>query len=204
LYEAGLAQYNEELKTANQKMTTIRPAMQALKLIPQVVTGIGTPQFNQVVALAKNTGLIPVTANDPTAVYQELNKKLAQWVDQRGRRSDADLALQEAGSASAKTQIQPALLKLVKDGIALDRIDSAKALSYQDKDYQNYGKRSAAFPQSVDERAFTIDMMDPKERNKLLDDMEKQYKKGTAEGKRFAKSLEIVNRLREPLGIMID
>jgi hypothetical protein len=206
MYATGLQQYTEELKNANNKMTSIRPAMTALKLIPQVTTGIGTPQFNNVVALLKNAGVIPTQTadDDPTAIYQQINKYLAQYVGSRGSRSDADLANQEAGSPSAKHQIQPALLKLVKNGIALDRIDAAKALAYEGKDYQNYAKRSAAFPQSVDERAFSIDMMEPKERSALLKKMEAEYEKGSAEGKRFERSLAIALKLREPLGIVLN
>jgi hypothetical protein len=206
MYATGLQQYTEELKNANNKMTSIRPAMLALKLIPQVTTGIGTPQFNNVVALLKNAGVIPTQTadDDPTAIYQQINKYLAQYVGTRGSRSDADLANQEAGSPSAKHQIQPALLKLVKNGIALDRIDAAKALAYEGKDYQNYAKRSAAFPQSVDERAFQLDMMEPKEAKALIKKMNEAYEKGTAEGKRFNHSLGLAIKLREPLGMVLN
>jgi hypothetical protein len=206
MYATGLQQYTEELKNANNKMTSIRPAMLALKLIPQVTTGIGTPQFNNVVALLKNAGVIPTQTadDDPTAIYQQINKYLAQYVGTRGSRSDADLANQEAGSPSAKHQIQPALLKLVKNGIALDRIDAAKALAYEGKDYQNYAKRSAAFPQSVDERAFQLDMMEPKEAKALIKKMNEAYEKGTAEGKRFNYSLGLAIKLREPLGMVLN
>lgn len=195
MFEEGQKQLANDQELATQKLTAIKPALQALPLLKDLRTGPTTEGFNKAVAILKANNIIPTTANDPTAIYQEVNKKLSQYVASSpvGQRSDAAQTLAEASSPSPKTQINPALIKLTKDAIILDRVQAARPNAFEGNDLSKYGKHRSTFPASVDERAFGLDLMEPEERNKLLQEMKK--KQNTAEGKKFLKSLEIVDRL---------
>lgn len=195
MFEAGKAQLAQDQELATQKLTAIKPAMQALPLLKDLRSGPGTEQFNKAVAFMKANGILSTaTANDPTAIYQEVNKKLSQYVSSSpiGQRSDAAQTLAEASSPSPKTQINPALVKLTKDAIILDRVQAARPGAFEGNDLSKYGQHRSTFPASIDERAFGLDLMEPKERVALIKDMQK--KKNTFEGKRFWKSLAIVDK----------
>lgn len=196
LFDEGKKQLVEDQQVALDRSNAIKPALQAYKLLKDIRSGPGTAQWNTALAFAKANNILDIgNENDPTAVYQEVNKKLSQYVQGAGTRSDADLASREASSPSAKTQIKPALIKLTRDAIALDRIKIAMPTAFEGKDYSKVGNHRATFPQKIDERAFTLDMLDlekPGERQKLIDDMKK--KQNTPEGKKFWKSLEIADK----------
>jgi hypothetical protein len=206
LYTSGQQQFTKDQDEAVATLQAVKPLEQAVKLLRNntIATGPGTAPWTNVVAFLKAQGVININENDPTAVYQELNKKLAQYVANRGNRSDADLANREASSPSAKTQIVPAIMKIAKDQIALDRVQAARALSFEtdkrNKDFVKYGDYRGNFPKSVDERAFSLDLMPRAERDKFLSEMNEKYKKGTAEGKKFYRSLQIANKLYFPDG----
>lgn len=208
MFEIGKKQLAEDQELATQKLTAIKPAMQVLPLLKDLRSGPTTETFTRAVATLKANGIIPTgtAENDPTAIRQIVNKKLADYVRSNpvGQRSDAAQHLSEKASPTASEQINPALVKLTKDAIVLDRVQAARAGAFtkeiKDKDgktitvphddLSKYGNHRSTFPARVDERAFGIDLMEPAERKKLLDDMVK--KKDTFEGKKFWKSLQIV------------
>ncbi len=210
-FEEGRKQYNSDIELATARQTALKPILQALPLLKTLQTsGPGSNAFNTAVAGLKNFGILPTgVSNDPTAIYQEVEKKLAQYVSSNpvGQRSDAAQALTEAGNPNPNHQIRPALIQLAQDAVALDRLAAARAPSFTqgttDKDgnvtqnprtdFQNYQTFRAGFPPSIDEKAFKLDMMEPKDRTALLDDMKK--KQNTPEGKRFWKSLQTVKDL---------
>ena len=101
-------------------------------------------------------------------------------------RSDASQILAEAGSPNPKKQILPALQNLTRDAIALDRVQILKPNAFKGTDYQNYIKHEGNFPQSVDEKALTLDLMDDKERNSLVTKMQRDYEKGDMTAKKKA------------------
>lgn len=201
LFEEGRKALSEDQSLATDKLTAIKPALQALPLIKQLsFSGPLTGKITEIGATLKNLGIIPTaTKDDQTAITQEVIKKLNQYVSNNpvGQRSDAAQTLAEAASPSPKTQILPALLKLTKDAIILDRVQAARAGAFTDAngnqrtDLQNYGQHRSTFPASVDERAFGLDLMKPEERDKLLDEMLK--KQNTFEGKKFWRSMNIVH-----------
>ncbi len=199
LFEEGKKQLTEDQALATQRLTAIKPAQQALSLMEGLRTGPGTETFNKAVAFLKANGIINVDQNDPTAIYQEVSKKLAQYIQGNpiGQRSDAAQVLAEASSPNMSTQISPALIKLTRDAIALDRVQASRPGAFKGNPAE-YGAHRSSFPQSIDERAFTIDLFSPVERTALLNDMKK--KKDTPEGKKFWKSLAIANEqeLLEP------
>ena len=131
LFEAGRKAYEEDQALATQKLTAIKPALLALDKIPDLRSGPGTKTFNEAIAALKAIGVIPTaTKDDPTAVYQEVNKYLHQYLKGRGGRSDADLQAAEDSSPNPGTQINPALLKLTQTAVAQDRIEAARANAF--------------------------------------------------------------------------
>lgn len=198
LFEEGKKLYTADQDVSTQKLTQIKPVVAALPIIESIRSGPGTEAFTKAVAGLKTWGLISTAAeNDPTALYQEASKKLAQYVSQSGlaQRSDAAQTLAEAASPNPKTQISPALIKLTKDAIIYDRIQAMRSVAFQGNDYSKYGAHRATFPSTIDSKAVGLDLMKPEDRYKLIDEMKK--KKNTPEGKKFWKSLELVHPVLE-------
>lgn len=195
-FEAGRNMYVEDQKTATSKLTQLKPMEQALKIMPELSgSGIGTEPFNKIRAAAINLGVIKADEKDPTVVYQEVNKKLSQYVSQNGSRSDASLAQAENSNPDVKHQVLPALIKLTRDTIAQDRIIAARANAFGDeKDYSKYIKHSAKFPQEMDPRAFQLDLMAPEERTKLLKSEQTKAAKGNKKAIQFFNSLQIADK----------
>lgn len=195
MFEQGVKDYASDQDLATQKLTAIKPALQALPYLKNLQTGPGTHQLNNLLAAAKAFGILNINPNDPVAIRQEVEKKLAQYLGTNpvGQRSDAAQTLASAGSPNPSIQINPALIKLTKDAIALDRVQAARSSAFESKDFSKYGNHRSTFPAKMDERAFGLDMMEPEDRNKLLSDMKK--KRDTTEGKKFWSSLAIVDKL---------
>jgi hypothetical protein len=199
LFEKGTQAYTEDQAQALARATALKPAEQALKLLPGLRSGPTTEAFNKAVAALKANGIIDTdTKNDPTAIYQEVNKKLSQYVGNNPNvsRSDAGQALAEAGSPSVSHQISPALIKLTRDAIALDRVQIARPNAFEGNDYQNYGKHRATFPQSIDERAFGLGDLPKDEAKSLVKTMYDKYKKNPndPEAKKFLRSYDIAKK----------
>lgn len=202
LFEEGKKIYTQDQQNASIRAQSIKPAIQALKLMtPALATGPGTAQFNDLVAAAKAWGVVDTKAeNDPTVMRQELEKKLAQYVGGSpiAQRSDAAQTLAEAGSPNPKKQILPALQALTRDAIALDRVQILKPQAFKGQKFDDYVKHTGNFPQSVDEKALTLDLMDDKEREKLVTKMKSEYKNGDgAAKKRATKFFETLQLARD-------
>lgn len=200
MFEEGKHQLAEDQLLAAQKMTAVKPALEGLKLLPGLRSGPGTEPFNKAVAFLKANNLISTEQeNDPTVVYQEANKYLSQYLKGRGGRSDADLAAAEKSSPNVGVQLNPALQNLTRTAIAQDRIEAARANAFTQggrTDYQNYGAHRAAFPQSIDDKAFQLDLMDPDKSAKLVDQMHDKYKKNPKDKDaiKFFNSLDIAKK----------
>lgn len=190
LFEEGKKIYTADQQNASTRAQAIKPAIGALKLMtPALATGPGTAQFNDLVAAAKAWGIVDTKAeNDPTVMRQELEKKLAQYVGGSpvAQRSDAAQTLAEAGSPNPKKQILPALQALTRDAIALDRVQILKPQAFKGQKFDDYVKHTGNFPQSVDEKALTLDLMEDKEREKLVTKMKSEYKNGDSTAKKRA------------------
>lgn len=201
LFQQGLAEYTKDQQNAASKMLAAKPAIQALPLMqtPGFLSGPLTDQFTKAVAGLKSIGLIDIAnENDPTAIRQEVVKKLSQYVSSSpvAARSDAAQTLKEASSPSPNVQILPALIKLTKDTIALDRLEAAMPNAFKGKDYQNYIKHKGNFPQNIDEKAFILDLENDGGR-KIVDEMSKKLQsKNLSErnkANKFFKSLQIAD-----------
>lgn len=208
LFEAGKAQLVTDQNDATGRLTALKPALQALPLLKDLTTGIGTETYNKAIAGLSNLGLVPQGVTDKAAAYQIVNKKLADYLRSSplAGRSDAAQALSQSASPDPKGQINQALVKLTKDAIVLDRVQIArpgaftketvgpdgKTVHSPNGELDKYGEHRSTFPGKVDERAFGIDLMEPKDRQKLLDEMHK--KQNTFEGKKFWTGLSIAVR----------
>lgn len=190
LFEEGKKAYAADQLASSTRAQAVKPAIQALKLMtPALATGPGTAQFNDLVAAAKAWGIVDTKAeNDTTVMRQELEKKLAQYVGGSpvAQRSDAAQTLAEAGSPNPKKQILPALQALTRDAIALDRVQMLKPQAFKSQKFDEYIRHTGNFPQSVDEKALTLDLMDDKDRDKLVTKMKSEYKNGDAAAKKRA------------------
>ncbi len=197
LFEEGKKSYTEDQLSASARSQAIKPAIQALKLMPGLATGPGTAQFNDLVAAAKAWGIVDTKAeNDPTVLRQEIEKKLAQYVGGSpiANRSDAAQTLAEAGSPNPKKQILPALQNLTRDAIALERVNILKPQAFKGTDYQNYIKHQGTFPGNIDEKALSLDMIPEGDRAKLVNRMVTMYKNGNADEK--ARANKFLNTLK--------
>jgi len=201
LFAEGKDAYTKDQLASSAKALAIKPAIQALKVMPGLTTGPGTAQWNDLVATAKAWGIVDTRAeNDPTVMRQELEKKLAQYVGNSSiaQRSDAAQTLAEAGSPNPKKQILPALQSLTRDAIAFDRVQMLAPQAFKGKDYENYIKHKGTFPNSIDEKALSLDLMDEKERDKLVTKMKSDYKNGDgAAKKRATKFFESVQAAKD-------
>lgn len=200
LFEEGKKAYTADQLASSAKMLAAKPAIQALPLMQTegFMSGPLTDQFTKIVAGLKSTGLINIADDaDPTAIRQEVAKKLYQYVSNSpvGQRSDAAQTLREASSPNPNVQILPALIKLTKDAIALDRIEAAMPNAFRGQNFEGYLKHKGTFPQSVDEKAFTLDLEPPEKSAKLVDSMAKKLQSNNSrersEAEKFFKSLRI-------------
>lgn len=197
MFEEGKKALMEDQANAAQKMTAVKPAILAMKLLPGLRSGPGTEPFQKAVAFLKANNVISTDQEkDPTVIYQEANKYLSQYLKGRGGRSDADLEAAAKSSPNVGTQLNPALQNLTRSAVAQDRIEAARPTAFEGSDYSKYGNHRATFPQSIDERAFSLDLMPPAESKKLVDQMHDKYKKNpkSVEALKFFHSLDIAKK----------
>lgn len=222
-FAEGQKQLAADQDMATQRLTAIKQAQQALPLMKGIMSGPTTGTFTNALATAKAYGIIPTSVNDPVIARQEVLKKLNAYVASSplAGRSDAGLLQTEASSPNPNIQNLPALTKLTQDAIALDRVQAARAgaftktangppdangkptqIQVPEDDLSKYPTHRSTFPAQVDERAFGLDNMEPKERDELMANMTKGLnrtdKNGkpnpTFEAKKFFKSLNIVDQ----------
>jgi hypothetical protein len=189
MFDEGKAQYLADQNNAKSKLEGLRPAILALSKLDDLRTGPGTPLYNQTVAFFKTWGIIPTqTPNDPTAVYQELNKYFHQYMKGRGGRSDADLNAAEQSSPNLGLQINPALRDLTMNAVAQDRVDAGMPGAFKGTQFQNYGAHRTNYASTQDLRAAQLDLMKPAERKAIMDEM--RTKQNTPEGQKFINTLK--------------
>jgi len=75
----------------------------------------------------------------------------------------------------------------------LDRINIARPDAFKGGNLEKYGQHRATFPQNMDEKAFTLDMLPKEERIKLVDTMRAKIVKNPndKQADRFFRSLHI-------------
>jgi hypothetical protein len=191
MLEGGIKTYQQDLADSSSKMQGVQPLLNALPLIQQLgPTGSGptSEAFNKAKSTLITLGVIGPDTKDVDA-FQEAKKYLNQYVSRSALagRSDMGQLQQQVSSPNLETS-NKATIELTKNAIAADRMAAATPLAYKSNDLSGYGQHKASYTQQQDLRAYKIDLMDPKDRYALLQDMLK--KKDTAEGKKFFQSLQ--------------
>ncbi len=203
-FEAGKEQYAKAIEQAGHTLQAVKPAQQAIKLMdPDVIKGLtGTgpiaAKATQILGALQGVGVL--NATEPVAQRQELVKKLAYYLKSSpsGQRSDAAQALADKANANPDVQLLPALIRITRDNIALDRVDAAAALAFQrgvrNKQFEQFLEHRGNFPNTMDERAFTLDSMPDAEKDKLIDSIKNS--KSKLEKEKFARSLKLAQELK--------
>lgn len=199
MFDEGKKQLANDQNVATQKLTGIKNAQKVLALLPGVASGPGTGPYQQALAFLKAQGILSTDPKDKTVVYQEINKYLNRYVQQSGlsQRSDAAQALAENSNPNLMTQLNPALINLTQNAIALDKVEAARPSAFTGagrKDYNNYGQFSSSFPQSQDERAYGLSDLPKPQAQQLYQSMKAKALAGDPEGIRFMKSLDIAHK----------
>lgn len=205
-FAEGLAQRDEDQRIAGNLATQNVPAMQALSLMKDLRTGPLTGEFNKVVAGLKAWGLVPTDINDPTVAYQEVEKKLAQFVkDSPGAsRSDAAQAQAILSNPNPRTQLNRTLINLTQDAVVNNVMRILQPNDFTSGRFNEYGAHRASFVNSIDPRGIKVGLgfMPDNERRALLEEMDKKYEEGKPEGIKFRKSLELIDKYGIPKAAM--
>jgi hypothetical protein len=206
MFAASQKMLADDRVSATAKSTALKPLEEAYDIartIPRTCAGIDTLAKAQ--SYLTNLGLIKADEKNPAVIYQMLNKNLAQFINNSGSRSDADLAIKESGNANAKTQLQPALLHMAQKIIGREKIEIARPGAFEGNDVGKYSEHSSKFPTSQDERAYTIDKMKPEDARQLYFEMKNKALNGKgadqAEGIKFLKSLTEATKQKLVKGI---
>lgn len=195
-FEEGLKGKTEDQMKAKGLSIQNVTAIQAYKLLKGLNSGPTSGPWNEAVAAAKTLGIIPIDIkNDSTAIYQEVNKKLSKIIQAGGTRSDAELARSEESNPNVKTQINPALKKLIRDQIAQNRTSITMPNEFQGNDLSKYNAHASTYATKIDQDAATYDLLDPEEKAELWKKM--KAKKDTAQGKRFFDTMRIMKRNKQ-------
>lgn len=195
LFEEGRKAHVADYQQSAETLAGTRPLVQAYKLIDEFNprTGPGTETWNKWIAALKANNILPTEAkNDPTAIYQEINKKMSQFVQQMGAPSDKQQALQMESNPNMKSQILPALKKLTYDTIALQRARAILPYMFEGKNYQDYQNEKGKNVNQISEQALMLDHMKTDERKTLIAKMQKE--RNSFEGKKFWLTLNAVDR----------
>lgn len=201
-FETNRLSHVKDYEESTQIQQATRPLLKAYALIDKFNprTGPFTAQENNIVAALKSNNIIPTAIkDDPTAIYQEINKYLAQSVKAQGSSSDAQQAQLLAGSPDASKQILPALKKLTHDTIAFQRAKAILPYMYNSSDYgtKNYqeekGRNVSRLTNSANtEKALMLDTLSNAERNAFLKEM--KAKENTFEGRNVAAVLNAIKK----------
>jgi hypothetical protein len=135
--------------------------------------GPGSPEYAKLRASAATAGIIDPKASDVT-IRQELGKYLMKYATlaQNSGRSDQALAA-AVGSNPNLDLTQPANLGLIKNQIALDKMDAAMPKLFKvehpaQEDAAQYNQYKSDYYNKFDRRAFSYDKLTPGERRGLV------------------------------------
>jgi hypothetical protein len=160
---------------AAQTLANIRPLQNAFPLIKQLSSGNfgpGSEGLAQIKGALQSRGLIPPGTSD-LEVRQEANKYLHVYAGAARGVERSDQGLQQALVSNPGLDLtQGANLGLIQNQIAMDRMDAALPIHFQNTNPGPNAKAAylgsrAAYYQNTDPRAFAFDLMTPQERATL-------------------------------------
>lgn len=163
---ANQSAYNSDLAASSETLKNMRPLQQALPLIQSLDAsnfGKGSPELATLKGLLVTAGVMdPNSTSLPTR--QEAQKYLNQFVSGLPHASDMGLT-QDKISKPNFDITQPANIALIKNAIAMSRMDAAapKAIGGA----QDYLNKKSQYYNNMDPRAFQMDMMSPSEVDKM-------------------------------------
>ncbi len=205
-------QYVQDRAGATTFATRVLPLKQAIGLLSDTNTGPASETLNHMRSFAislANQGLLPKSIT-PDAINQakfdELKKYMAQYITGMpfAGRSDASMATAITGAPNTNMSTL-ANRDLAKVIVGMERYRAAQVLKF-DQDAQagkfgaagrddpnaaagRYAGFATKFNQDNDPRAFAYDLMDPKDRAKMLAKMDGDQRL------KFARSLKIAHEL---------
>ena len=197
----AVAQYSKEITDAPALLDEIKPVAQAIPLLEKLgKTGIGTAKAHDVIAALTNLGFVDQKGDNYAVNYEIANKKLSQFVQKNGSRSDADLASKAESSPNIKSQLNPALIKLARDAIATNTMKAERAMSFKNNPefqgnqtmYPDYAAKRAA-EQHPD--AYKLSTYPEEEQQRMYADQLKKAKAGNKESQRFIRSLSAAEKI---------
>lgn len=174
----------------------IRPLQQALPLIEQLSNtdfGPGSAQYAKLKGLLTTAGLVPPGATS-LDLRQAASKYLSQSVQASMGAGRSDEGLRAALGANPNLDLtQKANIGLVKNQIAMSRMDAAMSQAYdaehpEDTSKVGFNTYKSNYYQNQDPRAFRFDLMTPQERRDTLDSL---GQKGSQPYNNFIRSLTI-------------
>lgn len=210
--KGSAGQYVQDRAGATTFATRVLPLKQGIGLLNDTNTGPGSETLNHMRSFAislANQGLLPKGIT-PDAIQQakfdELKKYMAQYITGMpfAGRSDASMATAITGAPNTNMSTL-ANRDLAKVIVGMERYRAAQVLKF-DQDAQagkfgaaaksdpnaaagRYAGFATQFNQDNDPRAFAYDLMDPKDRAKMLAKMDGDQRL------KFAKSLKVAHEL---------
>lgn len=154
-------------------LANTRQLQTALPLIAQLGSsnfGPGSPEFAQIKGALTTAGIIDPNTSD-LQVRQEAGKYLLKYAFGAINAGRSDQALSAAIHSNPNLDLtQPANLSLLKNQVAMDRMDAAIPLTAP-QDRSQYLTYKSNFYQNNDQRAFSFDLMTPTERRQVIDSL---------------------------------
>lgn len=154
--------------------------------------GPGSPEFAKIKASLATAGIIDPNTSDVT-VRQELNKYLLKYATMAQNAGRSDQALGAAVGSNPNLDLtQPANLGLIKNQIALDKMDAALPKIFKlehpgQSEAAGYNQYKSDYYDKFDRRVFSYDKLSPEERRDLVQSL---GGKNSPSYKKFAKTYE--------------
>jgi hypothetical protein len=193
---ASTEQYTNDLREAANFPRSSLPLTKAIPLLEhlgQTGTGVGSDAWNQAMSLLQ-TMRVPISDPNNIKAFDEAKKYLTDYVNQTGNSGTNDkLAAAFAGNPSVHIS-NAAAIDVAKTALAMQRFKQAQILSYGNQPPEGYAKHAAQFAQTMDPRAFGLDLMAPEARKALFASLPKkpdsQGRETNQERIRFLNSLQ--------------
>lgn len=171
---ANRAGFVNDLQTSSGKIANIRNLTTAIPMLEAIGPGGAgptSPQWAQARSFLQTNGIIGQNDNDPNVIRDKAQKYLEKYVSTNpiAGRSDQAQGLAAMASPNLDTAMS-ATVGLAKSAVGFDRMDAALPLIYakqNPKDQSDYLTGKTTLQNSLDPRAFSLDLLNPTERATL-------------------------------------
>lgn len=193
-------QFVTDQKSSAQTIANLRNLDIALPLAQKLSSrefGPGSPEWAKLRSAGITAGILSPNSNDPVTVRQELGKYFLKYATMAQNAGRSDQALGAAlGSNPNLDLTQPANLNLVKNQIALDKMDAALPKLFKlehpnESDKATYNDYKADFYDKFDRRVFSYDKLNADERRDLVRSL---GGKSSPDYKKFERTYELAKK----------